>query len=96
MITGLEPFLIDIAEKSIAGIVVKTAWDGGGKFLSFFGQGVNENTQKLIYNASKQYVENYSKRRRTIFNGNRGTRSRKINLFTEDGVRSIKRKKRQL
>ncbi|MGK7884397.1 MAG: NACHT domain-containing NTPase [Crocosphaera sp.] len=62
MLTGLEPIIIDAAAKSMTGVVIKTAWDQGSNVLSWLGKGLNENTQKLIYNASQEYVKNYSKR----------------------------------
>ncbi|MGK7942419.1 MAG: NACHT domain-containing NTPase [Crocosphaera sp.] len=62
MVTGLETIIIDAAAKSMSGVVIKTAWDQGGKILSLFRKGLNENTQKLIYHASRQYIENYSNR----------------------------------
>ena len=62
MLTGLEPIIIDAAAKSMTGVVIKTAWDQGSNFLSRFGKGLNENTQKLIYNAAEQYIKNYSNR----------------------------------
>ncbi|MDJ0660054.1 MAG: NACHT domain-containing protein [Crocosphaera sp.] len=62
MVTGLEPIIIDAAAKGMTGVVIKTAWDQGGNVLSRFSKGLNENTRQLIYNASQQYIKNYSNR----------------------------------
>jgi NACHT domain len=61
--TGLEPFALKVAEegaKSLAGIVVKFAWDGGGGLLKRMD--LKENIQQMIFSASRKYVENYVER----------------------------------
>jgi hypothetical protein len=63
--TGIEP-LIEPATKALTGIVIKTAWDGGRKVLGVFGPALNEHTQQLIFNASRQYITNYSERHGSI------------------------------
>ncbi|MBD2740356.1 NACHT domain-containing protein [Coleofasciculus sp. FACHB-1120] len=60
--TGFEPVVADAAIKGLAGVVIKTVWDGGGKALSRVGGSLNEKTQQLIYDASHQYLKNYTKR----------------------------------
>lgn len=59
--TGLVPIVADAAIKSLATIVVKTCWDGGGKLLGLFGNPV-EKTQQLVFDAMGKYVQNYTKR----------------------------------
>ncbi|MBW4579785.1 MAG: NACHT domain-containing protein [Tildeniella nuda ZEHNDER 1965/U140] len=52
--TGFEPLLLEAA-KSLAGLVLKTAWEMGNK-------PIDEPIRQLIFKASHQYIENYKKR----------------------------------
>ncbi|MBW4694733.1 MAG: NACHT domain-containing protein [Lyngbya sp. HA4199-MV5] len=52
--TGFEPLLLEAA-KSLAGLVLKTAWEMGNK-------PIDEPIRQLIFKASHQYIENYEKR----------------------------------
>ncbi|MBD1930558.1 MULTISPECIES: NACHT domain-containing protein [Cyanophyceae] len=60
--TGFEPAVADAAIKGLAGVVIKTVWEGGGKFLSLIGGSLDEGKKQLIFNASRQYVKNYTER----------------------------------
>ncbi|ACK72801.1 putative signal transduction protein with Nacht domain protein [Gloeothece citriformis PCC 7424] len=60
--TGIEPILIDGAAKAFGGIVIKTAWDKGGKMLNELLENLDENLKTLIYKASRQYIKNYTER----------------------------------
>lgn len=57
--TGLEPLALKVAEeavKSLAGIVVRFAWDGASNL------NIGKNIQQGIFSASRKYVENYAER----------------------------------
>jgi NACHT domain len=61
--TGLEPLALKVAEeaaKSIAGIFIKSAWDGGGGLLNRMN--LSQNIQQAVFNASRKYVDNYAER----------------------------------
>jgi hypothetical protein len=54
--------LITLASPEIAKVIIKTAWEGGGKVSRWLGGGLSEATEQLIFDASKQYVRNYEER----------------------------------
>jgi energy-coupling factor transporter ATP-binding protein EcfA2 len=54
--------LITLAAPEVTKVVIKTVWEGGGKLSRWVGGGLNEATEQLIYDASKQYVRNYEER----------------------------------
>jgi energy-coupling factor transporter ATP-binding protein EcfA2 len=63
--TGFEGF----AAQAVSGIAVpifQSLWGTGTKFLGVFGKTVDEKTKQLIFNASGEYVKNYSKRHGTL------------------------------
>jgi NACHT domain len=58
--TGFEPVIIDAAAKALAGVFIKSAWDGGG---NWFGRmKLSESVQQLVYDATRKYVESYHQR----------------------------------
>jgi len=59
--TGFDP-LIASAVSGLAVPIFQSVWGGGGKLLRIFGKGLDENTKKLIFNASHQYEKNYRER----------------------------------
>lgn len=52
--TGFEAIALEGA-KSLAGLVLKTAWEMGNK-------PIDQPIQRLIFNASRQYIQNYEER----------------------------------
>jgi hypothetical protein len=60
--TGFEPAVADAAIKGLAGVVIKTVWEGGGKFLGLIGGNLSDGTKQLVFNALRQYVQNYNQR----------------------------------
>ncbi|MFO0099509.1 MAG: NACHT domain-containing protein [Aphanizomenon sp.] len=59
--TGFEPFLTS-AVSGVAVPIFQSLWGSGGKFLGMFGKSLDRNTKQLIFNASKQYEQNYEER----------------------------------
>jgi len=59
--TGFEPFLAS-AVSGVAVPIFQSLWGSGGKFLGMFGKSLDRNTKQLIFNASKQYEQNYEER----------------------------------
>jgi energy-coupling factor transporter ATP-binding protein EcfA2 len=59
--TGFEAIALNAA-KSLAAIIVATAWEKGGKFLGQFSKTLDQKTQHLIFTASQQYIQNYKER----------------------------------
>ncbi|KAM3094074.1 NACHT domain-containing protein [Phormidesmis sp. 146-35] len=56
-----DPFSSAIALE-IGKIVIKTVWEGGGKLAVWMGGGLNDVKRNAIFQASNQYVQNYSAR----------------------------------
>ena len=59
--TGFEPFLAS-AVSGVAVPIFQSLWGSGGKVLGMFGKSLDRNTKQLIFNASKQYEQNYEER----------------------------------
>ncbi|BAZ31848.1 signal transduction protein [Cylindrospermum sp. NIES-4074] len=59
--TGMEPWLTQ-AVSGVAVPIFQSLWGSGGKVLGVFGKTLDEKTKNVIFNASKQYVENYAER----------------------------------
>jgi hypothetical protein len=59
--TGFEPFLTS-AVSGVAVPIFQSLWGSGGKVLGMFGKSLDRNTKQLIFNASKQYEQNYEER----------------------------------
>ncbi len=59
---GLEKVLLQAASLSLATIVSKVLWEGGGKVLAWVGKGLDVKTEQAIAKASEQYIRNYSDR----------------------------------
>ncbi|MEM9090466.1 MAG: NACHT domain-containing protein [Cyanobacteria bacterium P01_F01_bin.53] len=59
--TGLEP-LITAAVGGVAVPIFQSLWEGSGKVLGLFGKSLDEKTRQLIFQASKQYGQNYTER----------------------------------
>lgn len=59
--TGMEPWIIS-GVSGVAVPIFQSLWGGGGKVLGVFGKTLDEKTKNVIFNASKQYVENYAER----------------------------------
>ena len=59
--TGFEPFLAS-AVSGVAVPIFQSLWESGGKVLGMFGKSLDRNTKQLIFNASKQYEQNYEER----------------------------------
>jgi energy-coupling factor transporter ATP-binding protein EcfA2 len=49
-------------EIDAAGLFIKTLWEGAGEVLGGIGQSLDEKTKQLIFQASQQYVQNYTNR----------------------------------
>ncbi|RCJ20238.1 histidine kinase [Nostoc sp. ATCC 43529] len=62
--TGIEP-LVAVAVSAVSGVAVpifQSLWGGGVKALWLFGKTLDEKSKKLIFTASRQYVQNYEER----------------------------------
>ncbi|HLO86792.1 MAG TPA: NACHT domain-containing protein, partial [Nostocaceae cyanobacterium] len=59
--TGIEPWIIS-GVSGLAVPIFQSLWGSGGKVLGVFGKTLNEKTKERIFNASKQYVQNYGER----------------------------------
>jgi NACHT domain len=59
--TGIEPWVIS-GVSGLAVPIFQSLWGSGGKVLGIFGKTLDEKTKELIFNASKQYVQNYEER----------------------------------
>ncbi|MBD2389908.1 NACHT domain-containing protein [Aphanizomenon flos-aquae NRERC-008] len=59
--TGFEPFLAS-AVSGVAVPIFQSLWGSGGKVLGMFGKSLDRNTKQLIFNASKQYEQNYEEK----------------------------------
>ena len=59
--TGLEPLAV-AAVGGVATVVTETLFGKGGKWFGGIGSKINERTKQAIFNASRQYVENYRER----------------------------------
>ncbi|MBD2022394.1 NACHT domain-containing protein [Leptolyngbya sp. FACHB-36] len=57
-----ERIAIQAASLTIATIVSKVICEGGSKFLGWMDKKLDEKTERLIANASEQYIQNYSDR----------------------------------
>jgi len=53
---------LDFLGIELGKLIIKTFWDKGGKALGGASQSLNDEIKKLIYKASKQYVNNYNQR----------------------------------
>jgi hypothetical protein len=56
-----DPILTGLATE-IGKIVIKTVWEGSGKVLRMIGNAANKTTQDVLFEASKEYVKNYTAR----------------------------------
>jgi hypothetical protein len=54
--------VIDPISLEVGKIVIKTAWEGGGKILGWLGGNLTDETKQLIFQASQQYWQNYQDR----------------------------------
>ncbi|BAY00880.1 hypothetical protein ACOWPH_27645 [Anabaena sp. PCC 7938] len=59
--TGIEPWVIS-GVSGLAVPIFQSLWGSGGKFMGMFGKTLDEKTKEVIFNASKQYVQNYAER----------------------------------
>jgi len=59
--TGAEPFIAQ-AISGIAVPVFQTLWGQGGKVLGLFGKTLDKKAKQAIFNASRQYAQNYTER----------------------------------
>ena len=59
--TGFEPWIIS-GVSGVAVPIFQSLWGSGGKVLGIFGKTLDENTKQLIFDASKQYGQNYAER----------------------------------
>lgn len=59
--TGFEP-LVAAAVSGVAVPIFQSLWEGGGKVLGLFGKSLDDKTKQLIFQASKQYAQNYTER----------------------------------
>ncbi|WP_432812136.1 NACHT domain-containing protein [Pantanalinema sp. GBBB05] len=60
--TGFERILIQAASMTLATIVTKVLCEGGGRVINWMGKTLDERTEKLIKDASQQYVQNFTGR----------------------------------
>jgi hypothetical protein len=58
--TGFE--FLTSAVSGVAVPIFQSLWGSGGKVLGMFGKSLDRNTKQLIFNASKQYEQNYEER----------------------------------
>lgn len=59
--TGSETLFAAVIS-GIAVPIIQSLWERGGKFLGLFGKEIDHQTQQAIFQASKQYAQNYTKR----------------------------------
>lgn len=60
--TGLEKIALQAASLSLASILSKVIWDGGGKLLNWMGKNLDDRTETLLNRVSEKYVQNYRER----------------------------------
>lgn len=59
--TGMEPWAISVVS-GVAVPIFQILWGGGRKLLGVLGKTLDEKTRKILFAASKQYVQNYEER----------------------------------